>query len=149
MRKILFRAKRLDNGEWVDGLLTVMWGQYHIINPQNENVAYPIDPETVCQYTGMIDSNGNKIWEYDLIKFEDWGEDGYEYKEGYEFTNIAMVEFFEGRWQLDNFADDNSGVLESMEHERHCEFIGIFRCSEVVGNIFDNPELLKGGGGDD
>ena len=53
MREILFKAKRVDNGEWVEGLLTVMWGQYHIINPQNENIAYPIDTETISQYTGM------------------------------------------------------------------------------------------------
>ena len=151
MREILFRGKRLDNGEWVEGLLWRKKYKHNKLfisyfpNKDDDEKCVVVDPETVCQYTGMIDSNGNKIWEYDLIKFEDTGEDGYEYKEGYEFTNIAMVEFFEGRWQLGNFAEDNSGVLESMEREIHCEFIGIFRCSEVIGNIFDNPELLKGG----
>lgn len=62
-REILFRGKRSDNKGWVEGLLTIMWGQYHIINPTDENIAYPIDSETVCQYTGLTDRNGRKIFE--------------------------------------------------------------------------------------
>lgn len=149
MRKILFRAKRLDNGEWVVGYVMIHDYNKATIFRQNQVdgslEGFEVDPETVCQYTGMIDSNGNKIWEYDLIKFEDTGEDGYEYKEGYEFINIAMVCFSDGRWELDNFAEDEGSMKETMEDGYHSEFIGVFRSSEVIGNIFDNPELMEGG----
>ena len=61
MREILFKAKRIDSGEWVEGFLTKMWGRYHIINENDENIAYPIDPETISQYTGLTDKNGKRI----------------------------------------------------------------------------------------
>ena len=53
--RFLFRAKRMDNGGWIDGCLTVMWGQLHIINPNDENTAYSIDETTICQCTGLRD----------------------------------------------------------------------------------------------
>lgn len=67
MREILFRGKRLDNGEWVEGFLTKMWGRYHIINENDENIAYPIEPETISQYTGLTDKSGKRIWENDIL----------------------------------------------------------------------------------
>ena len=66
--RYLFRAKRVDNREWVEGLLTIMWGQLHIINPNDENTAYPIDPSTICQCTGLTDKNGVLIWENDIVR---------------------------------------------------------------------------------
>ena len=141
MREILFKAKRVDNGEWVEGLLTVMWGQYHMINPNDENTAYPIDTETICQYTGLTDKNGNKIWENDIISFEDTGEDGYEYKEGFKFQNRASVVFRKGRWELSDFLSDNSYALDNMND--HEELFTLYRYAEVIGNVFDNPELLE------
>lgn len=47
--RYLCHAKRIDNGEFVGGLLTIMWGQFHIIHPDDENTAYPIDESTICQ----------------------------------------------------------------------------------------------------
>lgn len=58
-REILFKAKRKDNGEWVEGLPTRMWGTLHIQDSDDENTAYEINPDTLCQYTGM---NDNTEW---------------------------------------------------------------------------------------
>ena len=59
--RYLFRAKRIDNGKWVEGLLTIMWGRCHIVNPNDENTAYTIDPSTICQCTGLKDKTGKMI----------------------------------------------------------------------------------------
>lgn len=124
--RYLFRAKRTDNGEWVKGLLAIMWGQFHIINPNDENTAYPIDPYTICQCTGLTDKNGQKIWENDILKAnldesypEDityikilWNECGFCVNENYS-TEIWTLE----KWDAEHF--------------------------QVCGNIFDNPDLLE------
>ena len=53
MRTIKFRGKRLDNGEWVVGHLGIMWNEWHIFGWDDTNTAYPVDPATIGQYTGM------------------------------------------------------------------------------------------------
>lgn len=150
--RYLFKAKRLDNGEWVQGCYI-----YDIDRDSSESLnefahriqplyahayAEPVNPSTICQCTGLKDKNGNLIWENDIVKFEDYGEEqGPEYKEGYEYENNARVEFAEGRWSLTDFADDNSAVMDNMDN--HAEFTELWSNSEVIGNVFDNPEMLE------
>jgi uncharacterized phage protein (TIGR01671 family) len=120
MREILFRGKRVDNDAWVEGLLTIMWGQYHIIQPNDENTAYPIILKTIGQYTGLTDKNGTKIFEGDIIDFSGRSDgDGY----GVVQYDVDETEF---AIMCDSF------------------YQGLGRCCyskniEVIGNIFDNP----------
>lgn len=131
MREILFKAKRIDNGGWVEGLLTIMWRQYHIINPSNENIAYAIDETTICQYTGLTDKNGKRIWENDYISCKQYvggNQIDYHIELGYVEMNYGAFGLHRKQGYYRPFKD----WLEDYEYE-------------VIGNIFDNPELLGGG----
>lgn len=158
MREILFRAKAINrdkgyhrtnykNGDWVYGLITRLYNERFENLPaemtdENGVSGIEIDHNTICQYTGLTDKNGNKIWENDVVEFEDTGEEGYEYKEGYDFINRAKVEFAEARWSLTDFLDTNSAVVDEMYNQ--VEFMDFWQYCEVKGNIFDNAELIEG-----
>ena len=148
MREILFKAKRIDNGVWVEGLLTVMWGQYHIINPSDENTAYPIDTDTICQYTGLTDKNGNKIWENDVLLQKTteahWCK----------WECMGVVKFAEHDWNVSEYGYTSIGFyIEPIVRKGDTNKIahGLNQVDindeyypiEVIGNIFDNPELLE------
>ena len=153
--RYLFKAKRKDNGEWVEGFYFCMTHTdgrhtHHFIIPLGadlslgtpvEKIQVEVDQSTICQCTGLKDKNGKLIFENDIVSFEDTGEEGYEYKEGFDFVNKAKVEFAEGRWSLTDFVSDNSGVMDEMYD--HAEFMEFWQYCEVIGNKFDNPELLE------
>lgn len=77
-REVLSRAKRTDNREWVEGYHFKSWGcrngvKYvsHFIHAYEEDVQYEIDPETLCEYTGLDDKDRCKIWEHDIVTYDD------------------------------------------------------------------------------
>lgn len=147
MRDIRFRGRRVDSGEWIYGSLIDR--DIIVSGPVDADGEYiglgewcSVEPETVGQYTGLKDRNGKEIYEGDVISFDDMGEEGYEYKEGYDFVNRAVVTFEDGRFTLDNFMETNSGVFEEMHDHR--ELQGVIEHSEVIGNIHEHPHLLKG-----
>lgn len=132
-REILFKAKRKDNGEWVEGCIVIDQSRFdrfkYRIQPIESGVLYahPIDPDTLCQYTGLTDKNGKRIWENDIC----------DRKEKYP----EIVVFNKGDWRL-----DYSYVFGKEIHTDACN-LGFYvcerKCVEVIGNIFDNPELLE------
>jgi uncharacterized phage protein (TIGR01671 family) len=149
--RYLYRGKRIDNREWVEGFLFMVNDVPYIL--PHHKTGQPIHADnllktvvevledTICQCTELKDKNGKLIWENDIVSFEDTGEEGYEYKEGFDFVNKAKVEFAEGRWSLTDFVSDNSGVMDEMYD--HAEFMEFWQYCEVIGNKFDNPELLE------
>lgn len=153
-REILFKAKRKDNGEWVEGYYI-----YHIkrticplgdsVKPEDEQhvimqdgfsdwnmprntVVYEINPDTLCQYTGLTDKNGKKIWENDIVKC-------LKRTEGYELYQVV--------WR-NEFADFG---VEPIKPKYGAKYLiglsdGVTLCGHdyrAFGNIFDNPELLE------
>ena len=120
--RYLYRAKQTDNGEFIEGLLTIMWGQLHIINPDDENTAYPIDESTICQCTGLKDKHGKLIFENDIVRC------------GKNCT-VTWCDTF-ASWRL-----NTSGWMYSHFFGEACKPEDV----EIVGNIFDNPDLLAVG----
>ena len=90
VENIKFKAKRLDNGKWVEGYFYAECGNTYIIENRqeesmlNKNITYEVDPSTICQFTGLKDCKGNEIWEHDLLQSQEtkaiyevvWYEDG-------------------------------------------------------------------------
>lgn len=133
MREILFRGKRADNGEWEYGdLWCNPYGKRVVcivspINDQGTTGGNEVIPETVGQYTGLTDKNGRKIFEGDIV------EGNSEY---FPYTHPYGKVVYDGGQYLISFDD----VLEDIE----C--LGAWANDvEIIGNIYDNPELLKGG----
>ena len=124
-REILFKAKRLDNGKWETGYYFKA-GEKHMMLCffTNENGLYhnmyEIDPKTLCQYTGLNDKNGKKIWENNIVRcgrnvIVTWDE---------HFASWCLTR---KGWLYKHFFGES-------QNPEDCE---------VVGNIFDNPDLLE------
>lgn len=166
MRQYKFRGKRVDNGQWVYGcLVNNLWvkseltdkpgqptceiialpdGYYdsweHII----ENYIFEVIPETVGQFTGMQDKNGREIYEWDAVQvyfYDSYKNYTYQFekaqawKDGKYHDDIKVVKFFSGSFV----------IWSDLIQDYRC-FANLARpgeCLEVIGNIHDNPELIK------
>ena len=145
MREILFRAKQVNNGEWVEGYFAI--GKWYLDEKERYAILpidlcfYPhceinewieINPETLCQYTGMVDKNGNRIWENDIISINT-----YDYMEPQEdfFGRVVYLE----KWAC--------WCIQPPEEEKFillCECEGSYQTDRFVeGNVFDNTELWE------
>ncbi len=136
MREILFRGKRLDNGEWLEGSLWNYLGVPRILPPANI-VGYDISPDTVGQYTGLTDKNGVKIFEGDVVK----------YIYGEHFSDDEKPEDAEAQYKRQDVVRYTNGEFfpVPMREDAGDEWYsyGLFDF-EVIGNIHDNPKLLEG-----
>ena len=141
MREILFKAKRIDNGEWIEGYYVhadeilcksdvhVIFDGYDLsIAAENE-----VDSETICQYTGLTDSNGAKVFEGDILKFTD-KFNGYEWIGRMEFGNPNAG--YTWGWQLVHLSGEEANVDTLCWFDM--EESGAY--SEVIGNIHDKEE---------
>lgn len=128
--RYLFRGKRIDNNEWEYGLPSYDEdGEIEEIEVWSEDDInfYSVDPSTVCQCTGLKDKNGKLIWENDIIECKD-GKHNFQ-------TQIEWDAYCAGFIFQDT---ETSAVgLDAITEN------GLYSESKVVGNIFDNPELLK------
>lgn len=140
MKEELFKAKRKDNDEWIQGSLLVLDdGSCRIATSclvgDVENVltvcAYDVDPDTVCRYTGLTDKNGNKIWENDVVKNAE--HENYKAIVQYGEFNCSCCNGVYG-WTFESIG----GYSQVCDIRKPNEV-------EVIGNIFDNKELLEGG----
>lgn len=133
MREFIFCGKRLDNGEWVYGSLSTEYQQECgcvMISPTSDT-CYKVDPETVGQFTGRKDLNGNKVFENAILQLYTVWADGTREK-----SAKVIV-----RW----WDNDQCYVLTTKDGA-HCDDFGNYgrpEYYEVIGNIHDNPEILE------
>lgn len=145
MREILFRGKRIDNGEWVEGFYVLCRGHHYILQSCDIDHGFDerycdwieIDFKTLCQYTGLNDKDGHCIFENDIL-------DAVDYR-----VRKGVVKF--GLYKQCDMASDyecgNQGfyVWFDVKKTLRPDIYYWHGNSAVVGNIFDNPELVKGG----
>ena len=150
MRGITFRGKRVDNGEWIEGDLLHVNNRILILA---HGCAFEVVAETVGQYTGLTDKNGNRIFEGDIVqyntydhfdcrsvvKFGGYNQDG---SDG-EYSATKCIGFYV---EVDNFTCPNwcENDHEFFECRLQQNILEVANDCKVIGKIHDSPELLKG-----
>jgi len=129
MREILFRGKRIADGKWMYGLPS--YDEYGNIEEiqvwDGEDISFClVDPETICQYTGLTDKNGKKIWEGDILS-------GYLDDDFPEAETRVLVLWQENGWCAKQLECNGYEKLDVWYSEYF----------EVIGNVVDNPKLLE------
>ena len=133
-REILFRGKRVDNGEWIEGYFLPgnerksLHPCIFVYLPETQSFeCFDIDIDTLSEYTSLTDKNGTRIFEGDIVKQE-------------------FSKFRQGTNGICEFHDSSFGLkIKDLGIEKFLPFACICNATyEVVGNIHDNPELLKG-----
>lgn len=145
-RDIVFRGKQINTGEWFFGNLfdKDINGKTHITTTNRG--CLNIDPETVGQFTGLTDKNGNKIFEGDVLKFVGGTCDFFvksAYGHRHEKGTIFTVKWFPSGYTLYESKTKNPSCPNCWSNIGNYDFWNNSRSFEVIGNIHDNKELLK------
>lgn len=136
MREILFKAKQKDNDKWVEGNYVKKYdlsGKRHLILYVDNYVRWKcegIDPKTLCQFTGLYDKNDKRIWENDIVNTD---------------SNVrAQIKFGLYSNSFPTWERNQGFYMDFMNKEYYRPDLGYWaKKTVVIGNIFDNPELLQ------
>ena len=147
-REILFRGKRIDNGGWINGdlittpfirnetqehityILDITKADYDCFEDLVEsNGIFEVDSETVCQYTGLTDKSGRRIFENDVIECK---RNNRHFQSQIEWDSIC------GGFMFQDTKEGSAVGLDALLNG------GIYNDFKIIGNIFDNPEFVKG-----
>ena len=145
IREVIFRGKRTDNGEWIEGAYSpfhLNFGEreekpHIIIISDDEDIDglwCEVIPETVGQYTGLTDKNGVRIFEGDILK-----------------STIKIIDYTDEGFSISHYDEELIGIVEwrkygfMIAHKSGTWARSFYGCENyVIGNIHDNPELLGG-----
>nr|DAJ51007.1 MAG TPA: YopX protein [Caudoviricetes sp.] len=141
--RYLFKAKRIDNGEWVQGALIydnrdklyrIITGiDYSTGTCLTTDHAPRVDSSTICSCTGLKDKNGNMVWENDIVKFNIYNYDKL------KSSTISQIKWCSNLYAVSLVVNDK-GTRGTLGH-----LMELNKEVEVIGNIFDNPDLLGEG----
>ena len=145
--RYLFRAKRIDNGEWVEGYYAIARDfrgiEQHNILIADNSLGYfkwiVVDPSTICQCTGLKDKNWKLIWENDIIRFQfDNNDCPFPNKDTKKRVGKVFFSDFRASWAIAMGRNGSKCLNNDLFN-----YVQNGNRVEVIGNIFDNPELLE------